>query len=115
VRLNSLQTLGALKQIKGIPQLKPLVTKRVRLCKNILSDLEVILHSQNLCLFTMRILRNEIFVNNRDEVLNMAMKEVIRYNRLFQKENYYEETTITHKQVKETFKRIGIKPRHLAI
>lgn len=59
--------------------------------------MEVILHSTNLYFFSMRLLRNEIFVNNRDEVLNMAMKEVIYYNRLFKKENYHEETTFTHK------------------
>ena len=61
----------------------------------------------------MRVLRNEIFVNNRDNVLSMAMKEVKKLNTLLSKENYYEETTITHKEAKETFKKIGLKPRHI--
>jgi len=40
-----------------------------------------------------------------------ALKEVKSLNRLLAKDNY--EETMTRKEVKETFKRIGLKPRHI--
>lgn len=113
MKLNSLQSLRELKELKSVPSLKPVSKTRVTLRKNTLSETEFILHSANLCLFAMRILQDEIFVNNREEVLNMAMQEVKKINTLLSKDNYYEETTITHKEVKKTFKRLGLKPRHI--
>ncbi|MBN2963167.1 hypothetical protein JWV37_00100 [Sulfurospirillum sp. T05] len=80
--------------------------------KSNLSQIEIILYSTKLCLFSMRILRNEITVKNRAKVLSMTLKEVLTLNRLLAKDNYYEET-ITHKEAKEVFKRIGLKPRHI--
>lgn len=115
MKLNSLQSLKHMRGLRDMPSLKPLIKTSVTPSKGTLSEIEVILHSTNLCYFTMRLLRDEIYVNNRDKVLNMAMQEVVHYNRLLRKENYYDETIITHKQVKETFKRLGIKPRHIKI
>jgi len=113
MKLNSLQSLRELNELKGVPPLTPLFTTRVIFVKNKLSEIELLNHSSSLCLFAMRVIRDEIFVKNRENVLNMAMKEVKTLNTLLSKDNYYEEATITHKAVKETFKRLGLKPRHI--
>lgn len=115
MKLNSLQSLRELKEIDDVPQLKSLFTTRAIIAKGKLSEIELILHSTNLCYFTMRLLRDEIYVNNRDKVLNMAMQEVNNINALLSKSNYDEETTLSHKEVKETFKRLGVKPKHIKI
>ena len=111
MRLNSLQTLGALKQIKGIPQLKPLIRTSVTIDKSNLSQIALINHSSSLCLYAMRILRYEISVTNRDEILAMTLKEIKKLSTMLSKNNY--EETISHKEAKETFKQIGLKPKHI--
>lgn len=112
MKLNSLQSLRALKQIKGIPQIKPLIKTTVTIDKSNLSQIELISHSSSLCLYAMRILRDEIKVKNKAEISAMALKEIKKLNTILSKDNYYEET-ISRKEAKETFKRIGIKSRHL--
>ena len=111
MRLNSLQSLGALKQIKGIPQLKPLIRTPTIIDKSNLSQIALINHSSSLCLYAMRILRYEISVTNRDEILAMTLREIKKLSTMLSKNNY--EETITHKEAKETFKKIGLKPRHI--
>jgi len=111
VRLNSLQSLGALKQIKGVPQLKPLIRTTVTIDKSNLSQIELISHSSSLCLYAMRILRDEITAKNRDSILAMTLNEIRKLNTILSKND--NEETLTHKEAKETFKRIGLKPRHI--
>ncbi len=111
MRLNSLQSLGALKQIKGVPQLKPLIRTVVTIDKSNLSQIALINHSSSLCLYAMRILRYEISVKNRAEILAMTLKEIKKLSPMLSKNNY--EETISHKEAKETFKQIGLKPRHI--
>lgn len=115
MKLNSLQSLRELKELKSIPSLKSLSATRAISTKGKLSESELLLHSANVCLFSMRLLRNEIFIDNRDKVLAMAMQEAKNINTLLSKNNYYEESTITHKEAKATFKRLGLKPRHITI
>ena len=111
MRLNSLQSLGALKQIKGVPQLKPLIRTTVTIDKSNLSQIELISHSSSLCLYAMRILHYEINVPNRDSILAMTLNEIRKLNTILSKND--NEETLTHKEAKETFKRIGLKPRHI--
>lgn len=111
MRLNSLQSLGALKQIKGVPQLKPLIRTVVTIDKSNLSQIELISHSSSLCLYAMRILHYEINVPNRDSILAMTLNEIRKLNTMLSKNNY--EETISHKEAKETFKQIGLKPKHI--
>ena len=111
MRLNSLQSLGALKQIKGIPQLKPLIRTIVTIDKSNLSQIELISHSSSLCLYAMRILRDEITVKNRAEILAMTMAEIRRMHTMMHVNN--NEESITCKDAKQTFKRLGIKPKHI--
>ena len=59
----------------------------------------------------MRILRDEITVKNRAEILAMTMAEIKKLSTMLSKNNY--EETISHKEAKETFKQIGLKPRHI--
>lgn len=112
MKLNNLQPLRELKELEGVPSLKALLTKKTSIAKSNLSQIEIISYSVKICLFTARILRNEITIKNRDKALSMALKEVVNLNKLLAKDNYYEET-ITHKEAKEVFKRIGLKPRHI--
>lgn len=111
MRLNSLQSLGALKQIKGVPQLKPLIRKTVTIDKSNLSQIALINHSASLGLYAMRILHYEINVPNRDSILAMTLNEIRKLNTILSKND--NEETLTHKEAKETFKRIGLKPRHI--
>lgn len=111
MRLNSLQSLGALKQIKGVPQLKPLIRTIVTIDKSNLSQIELISHSSSLCLYAMRILHYEINVPNRDSILAMTLNEIRKLNTMLSKNNY--EETISHKEAKETFKKIRLKPKHI--
>ena len=111
MRLNSLQTLGELNKLKGIPQLKPLIRTIVTIDKSNLSQIALINHSSSLCLYAMRILRYEISVKNRAEILAMTMAEIKKLSTMLSKNNY--EETISHKEAKETFKQIGLKPRHI--
>ena len=114
MRLNSLQSLRALKEIKGVPQIKPLIRTIVPIDKSKLSEIELLSHSASINLFAMRLLRYEISVTNRAEILAVTLKEIKKLNTILSKSDYYEET-ITRKEAKETFKRLGIKPRHITI
>ena len=111
MRLNSLQTLGELNKLKGIPQLKPLIRTIVTIDKSNLSQIALINHSASLCLYAMRILRDEIRVKNKAEILAMTLREIKKLGTMLSKNNY--EETITHKEAKETFKQIGLMPRHI--
>ena len=111
MRLNSLQSLKELKQLRSVPTLKPLIIKKIFIDKSNLSQIELISHSSSLCLYAMRILRDEITVKNRAEILAMTLKEIKKLGTMLSKNNY--EETITHKEAKETFKQIGLKPRHI--
>ena len=112
MRLNSLQSLRALKEVKGVPQIKPLIRTIVTIDKSKLSQIELLSHSSSICLYAMRILRYEISVTNRAEILAMTLKEIKKLNTMLSKSDYYEET-ITRKEAKETFKKIGLKPKHI--
>ncbi|NBL00976.1 MAG: hypothetical protein EOM50_23870 [Erysipelotrichia bacterium] len=68
-------------------------------------------HSSSLCLYAMRILRDEITAKNRDSILAMTLNEIRKLNTILSKND--NEETLTHKEAKETFKRIGLKPRHI--
>lgn len=111
MRLNGLQTLGALKQIKGVPQLQPLIRTIVTIDKSNLSQIALINHSASLGLYAMRILRDEIRVKNKAEILAMTLKEIKKFSTMLSKNNYDE--TISFKEAKETFKQIGLKPKHI--
>lgn len=111
MKLNSLQSLKELKELKGIPTLKPLIIKKGVSVKNELSQIELIRHSSSLCLYAMRILRGEITVKNKAEILAVTLKEIKKLNTMLSKSDY--EETITRKEAKETFKRIGLKSRHI--
>lgn len=111
MRLNSLQSLKELKQLRSVPTLKPLIIKKIFIDKSNLSQIELISHSSSLCLYAMRILHYEINVPNRDSILAMTLNEIRKLNTMLSKNNY--EETISHKEAKETFKQIGLKPRHI--
>ncbi|ATB70384.1 hypothetical protein SJPD1_2288 [Sulfurospirillum diekertiae] len=111
MRLNSLQSLGALKQIKGVPQIKPLIRTIVTIDKSNLSQIALINHSASLGLYAMRILRDEIRVKNKAEILAVTLKEIKKLSTMLSKNN--NEDTITRKEAKETFKKIRLKPKHI--
>ena len=59
----------------------------------------------------MRILRDEITVKNRAEILAMTMAQIKKLSTMLSKNN--NEDTITRKEAKETFKKIRLKPKHI--
>lgn len=109
MRLNRLQTLGDLKQLKRMPILKPLITKKTFIVRGNLSQIQLIQYSTSLGLLAARILRNEIIVPNKENVLNMTIAEIHKLYRMMQRNN--PEETITRKEAKATFRSIGLKGR----
>jgi len=116
MKLNKLSTLQELGTIKPLPTLKPLLSSytSVTIDKSRLSEVGLICYTSDLCLFSMRILRNEITVPNRDAVLRSTMIELSKLNALLHKGDYYTHSTYTVKDTKNFFKQVGLKPKHIS-
>ncbi len=114
MKLNSLQSLRGLEEIRSLPNIKPLTYKRVTIDKNFMSAIDLILYSTNLCLFSARILRDEIKVKNRRETLHRVNNELLQLNSLLNKDDYYLHNERTHKDAKRFFKNVGLKQKHIA-
>ncbi len=113
MKLNSLQTLRELKSVGSLPSIKPMMYKRVTIDKSYLSSIELILYSTNLCLFSTRILRNEIHVKNREATLSAVIQEVSKLYNLLSKDDFYMHSDYTKKDTKKFFKSVGLKPKHI--
>ena len=98
------------KPLKQLLRLKQLIKKEA--VDKELSQIELILHSTNINLFAMRLLHDEIIVPNKAEIMAMTLAEIKRMHTMMHVNN--EEDSITCKDAKATFKRLGIKPKHLA-
>ena len=77
-----------------------------------LSQIALLNHATSVGLYAMRVLHYEISVKNRAEILAMTMAEIRRMHTMMHVNN--NEESITCKDAKQTFKRLGIKPKHLA-
>lgn len=97
------------KPLKQLHRLKGLVKKEAM--DKELSQIELLLHSTNVNLFAMRLIHDEIIVPNKAEIMAMTLAEIKRMHTMLHV--WDEEDSITCKDAKETFKRLGIKPRHL--
>ena len=60
-----------------------------------------------------RLLRNEIDVPNKNNVLNVVSLEVLKLHSLLSKKNFLLHSTITKKYQQSLFKKIGLKPKHI--
>lgn len=109
----SLTNLQSLKSLDKLPRLKPLQQNKISTNKKYLDELELILYSTNLCLFSTRILRNEIEVKNRNAVLNIVTNEVGKLYNLLSKKDFLLHSNYTKKDTREFFKKIGLKPKHI--
>lgn len=109
MKLNSLQSLKALGEIKELSVPKRIITPHK---SPYLSEIEILSYASNICFFAGKLLREEIIVKNSNVVINMAMKEVANLNSLLSSD---EMELIPRKEVKETFKKLGVKPRHLKL
>ena len=98
------------KPLKQLLSLKPLIKKEA--VDKELSQIELLLHSTNINLFAMRLIHDEIIVPNKAEIMAMTLAEIRRMHTMMHVNN--EEDSITCKDAKATFKRLGIKPKHLA-
>lgn len=113
MKLNSLGRLRELESIGSIQSIKPMIYKRVTIDKSRLSEVELILYSTNLCLFSARILRDEIQVKNREGTLNAVTQEILKLYTLLSKEDFYMHSDYTKKDTKKFFKSVGLKPKHI--
>jgi len=98
------------KPLKQLHRLKGLVKKEA--VDKELSQIELLLHSTNVNLFAMRLIHDEIIVPNKAEIMAMTLAEIRRMHTMLHV--WDEEDSITCKDAKQTFKRLGIKPKHLA-
>lgn len=112
MKLNSLQTLRELKSVGSLPSIKPMIYKRVTIDKSRLSDIALLNHSTNLCLFAMRLLHDEIKVKNKGQSLQVALNEILKLNSIISKDDYYL-NDYTNKDTKKIYKEIGLKAKHL--
>lgn len=103
-----------LEPLKQLQRLEPLY-RPLQCTKKNLSMIETILYSSNLCLFSMRILRDEIQVTDKYQKLNATQKEIIKLCSLLQKDDYefHELNTYTKSSTKKFFKKVGLKPKHI--
>lgn len=113
MKLNSLGTLRELESIGTIQSVKPMIYKRVTIDKSRLSEIELILYSTNLCLFSARILRDEINVPNREGTLNAVSKEILKLYSILSTKDYYLHSDYTKQDTKKFFKSVGLKPKHI--
>lgn len=113
MKLNSLGTLRELESIGTIQSIKPMIYKRVTIDKSRLSEIELILYSTNLCLFSARILRDEIQVKNREGTLNAVTKEILKLYSILSTKDYYLHSDYTKQDTKKFFKDVGIRAEHL--
>ena len=98
------------KPLKQLHRLKGLVKKEA--VDKELSQIALLNHATSVGLYAMRVLHYEISVKNRAEILAMTMAEIRRMHTMMHVNN--NEESITCKDAKATFKRLGIKPKHLA-
>ena len=107
MKLNNLKSIKQLQEIQSINKTK--VSKG-----KYLSELEMILYCTNITYYSMRILRNEIKVNNRDKILSDVTKEINRIYSILLKDDFYSiENVMTKKEQKESFKKFGITAKKL--
>jgi NADH:ubiquinone oxidoreductase subunit K len=97
------------KPLKQLHRLKGLVKKEA--VDKELSQIELLLHSTNVNLFAMRLIHDEIIVPNKAEIMAMTLAEIRRMHTMLHV--WDEEDSITCKDAKQTFKRLGIKPKHI--
>ena len=97
------------KPLKQLHRLKGLVKKEA--VDKELSQIELLLHSTNINLFAMRLIHDEIIVPNKAEIMAMTLAEIRRMHTMLHV--WDEEDSITCKDAKQTFKRLGIKPKHI--
>ena len=97
------------KPLKQLLRLKQLIKKEA--VDKELSQIELILHSTNINLFAMRLLHDEIIVPNKAEIMAMTLAEIKRMHTMLHV--WDEEDSITCKDARQTFKRLGFKPKHL--
>ena len=98
------------KPLKQLHRLRGLAIKEA--VDKELSQIALLNHATSVGLYAMRVLHYEISVKNRAEILAMTMAEIRRMHTMMHVNN--NEDSITCKDAKETFKRLGIKPKHLA-
>lgn len=109
----SLANLQSLKSLDSLQRLKPLQQNKISTNIKYLDELELILYSTNLCLFSARILRNEIEVKNRNEVLNIVTDEVGKLYNLLSQKDFLLHSNYTKKDTRGFFKKVGLRPKHI--
>ena len=107
MKLNKLQAIKGLDSLVGITAIRDIQNK------TLLNNIELIFYSTKLCLFSMRIIRGEIEVSNRNEVLVMLNSEIQKLTHLISTDNTLENSEYTHKDTKAFFKKVGLKPKHI--
>lgn len=108
MNLNSFKPLKQLKRLEGIKPHDEHTKKPLRLS-------ELILYSANLCLYSMRILRDEIQVTDKYQKLNAVQNEILKLNNLIHKNDYefFELNTYSKSDTKKFYKKVGLKPKHI--
>lgn len=109
----NLTKLQSLKSLNNISKLNSLQQNNVLINKRYLDKLELVLYSTNLCLFSTRILRKDIKVKNRSEVLNIVNDEVRKLYNLLSKKDFLLYSNYTKRDIREFSKKIGLKQSYL--
>lgn len=113
MKLNSLGTLRGLEELQTVPSVPILIKRTVTIDKSFMNEIDILSYASSLCLFSARILRDEIVVPNRDITLNTTAREITKLSSLLSKRNYIHDNEMKKKDTKEFFKKVGLKPRHI--
>lgn len=107
-------TIEPLKELQSLQCIKPLSKEPPERRETPLNEIELISYSTKICLYSMRILRNEITVRNREAKLQALMREVTKMHSLLSQRDFYLHSTYTKSSTKKFFKQVGLRPPHLA-
>jgi len=111
--MKPLEALQSLKPLKEIQSIKALKKEPLERFKTPLSEVELILYSTNICYHSMKILRGETIVQNRNAKLNAMMQEATKISSLLSKRDFYLYSTYTKSDTKKFFRDVGIRAKHL--
>lgn len=104
MKLKELQTLPILSEIQ------PLQTQKQKKAEY-LSSIEFLLYTADLCLFSTRLIRNEINIKNKDFILANITNEIKVLDNILQEDNLDQQISIKHKT--DFFKKVKLKDKYL--
>ena len=101
-----LTKLQELRSIETLPSINKVMRTNMRV---LVSDLDILVYSVNLCFYASQILNNKINVKNRDEILRLTTDEAMKMYNLIKKKDFLLYADITQMDMNKFYKKIKFK------